>query len=84
VLDGDRFVVVPGFAIKAIDTTGAGDHFRAGFAHGLIQGWPIAEVLRFANATAAVSCTRRGAVASAASLADVEEMQRSHGTPWST
>ena len=73
-LDGDRFFVVPGFKVTAIDTTGAGDHFRAGFIHGVIQGWPIADILRFANATAAVSCTKRGAIASAPTLAEVAQM----------
>ena len=68
------FGVVPGFKVTAIDTTGAGDHFRAGFIHGVIQGWPIADILRFANATAAVSCTKRGAIASAPTLAEVERL----------
>ena len=66
--------MVPGFKVTAIDTTGAGDHFRAGFIHGVIQGWPIADILRFANATAAVSCTKRGAIASAPTLAEVERL----------
>jgi sulfofructose kinase len=76
VLDGDRFLTVPGFRVAAVDTTGAGDHFRAGFMHGVIQGWPIADILRFANATAAVSCTRRGAIASAPTLDEVQRLLR--------
>lgn len=61
-LDGDRFIVSPGFHVNAVDTTGAGDVFRGGFIYGLLQGWETERVLRFANAAAAVSCTRLGAM----------------------
>jgi sugar/nucleoside kinase (ribokinase family) len=63
-LDGDRLVHVPAFAVEAVDTTGAGDVFRGGFIYGYFKGWPIEDILRFANAAAAVSCTRLGAMAS--------------------
>ncbi len=68
----DRLYVEPGFAVKAVDTTGAGDVFRAGFIHAVLNGAGPAEILRFANAAAAVSCTRAGALNSVPSLADVE------------
>ena len=71
-LDGDRVVHSPAFPIHAVDTTGAGDVFRGGFIYATLQGWPIEHVLRFANAAAAVSCTRLGALAGIPSLADVE------------
>jgi sulfofructose kinase len=71
-LDGDRLVQSPGFPIHAVDTTGAGDVFRGGFIYATLQGWPIEQVLRFANAAAAVSCTRLGALAGIPSLPDVE------------
>ena len=51
---------VPGYAVAAVDTTGAGDIFRAGFIHGLLEGWPLERALRFANATAALKCTKLG------------------------
>jgi sulfofructose kinase len=73
-LDGDRVVRSPGFAVRAVDTTGAGDVFRAGFIHGRLSGWPLEQTLRFANAAAAVSCTRLGALSGVPSLADVEAM----------
>ena len=63
-LDGDRLIHVPAFAVDVVDTTGAGDVFRGGFIHGFLNGWPLEEILRFANAAAAVSCTRLGAMAS--------------------
>jgi sulfofructose kinase len=62
-LDGDRFLRSPGFAVKAVDTTGSGDVFRGGFIYGLLGGWPLERTLRFANAAAALSCTRLGAMA---------------------
>ncbi|HXH06550.1 MAG TPA: PfkB family carbohydrate kinase [Vicinamibacterales bacterium] len=61
-LDGDRLYYSPGFRVHAVDTTGAGDVFRGGFIHGLLQGWPTDRLLQFANAAAAASCTRLGAM----------------------
>jgi sulfofructose kinase len=73
-LDGDAFVHVPARTIHAVDTTGAGDVFRAGFIHGLVHDRPIRQILEFANAAAAVSCTRAGAMAGVPSLLDVEDL----------
>jgi sulfofructose kinase len=70
-LDGDRFLVSPGFVVNAADTTGSGDVFRAGFIYGLLHGWEIDRILRFANAAAAVACTRVGAMASIPTLDEV-------------
>lgn len=50
----------PGYAVQAVDTTGAGDVFRAGFIYGLLRGWPLERTLSFANATAALKCTQLG------------------------
>jgi sulfofructose kinase len=71
-LDGDRFHAETAFRVPVVDSTGAGDVFRAGFIYGLLQDWPPPRLLRFANAAAAVCCTRLGALASVPSLADVE------------
>jgi sulfofructose kinase len=51
---------VKGFKIKAIDTTGAGDVFHAGFIYGLLRNWEVSEILRFANAAAALKCRDLG------------------------
>lgn len=75
-LDGDRFVHVPAPAVEAVDTTAAGDVFRAGFIHGLLKRWPVDRTLQFANAAAALSCTRRGAMDSVPSLSEVERHLR--------
>jgi sugar/nucleoside kinase (ribokinase family) len=57
-----------------VDTTGAGDVFRAGFLFALLRGWSTEDTLRFANAAAAVSCTRLGALGGIPSLHEVEEL----------
>jgi sulfofructose kinase len=73
-LDGDMFHVAPAFKVKVVDATGAGDVFRAGFIYGLLQKSNVADRLRFANAAAALSCTRLGAIPAVPSLAEVQEL----------
>jgi sugar/nucleoside kinase (ribokinase family) len=73
-LDGDRLLQSPGFEVHAVDTTGAGDVFRGGFIFGLLQEWPVDRALRFANAAAAVSCTRTGALDGVPGREDVERL----------
>ena len=71
-LAGDRFIHQPAFPIDPVDTTGAGDIFRAGFIYALLGGETPGRILRFACAAAATSCTRRGAINSVPSLGEVE------------
>jgi sugar/nucleoside kinase (ribokinase family) len=78
-LDGDVFYAVAAFTVKVVDTTGAGDVFRSGFIYGLLQTWAVPDILRFANAAAASSCTRLGAIPSVPSLADVQTLLASVG-----
>ncbi len=70
----DELIIEKGFAITAVDTTGAGDVFRAAFIYGLLNGYPPRRMLRFANAAAAVSCTRAGAMAGVPALGEVERL----------
>jgi len=51
----------PAFPVKAVDTTGAGDVFHGAFALGVARRMPLKEILRFASAAAALSCTKMGA-----------------------
>lgn len=62
---------VPAFKVKAIDTTGAGDAFNASFIVALYKGMKLEDVAEFANAVAALKCTRMGAQSSP-SLGEVE------------
>jgi sugar/nucleoside kinase (ribokinase family) len=50
----------PGFRVQAVDTTGAGDAFHGAFLFGHLRGWPVAQTAEFANAVAAINCTRLG------------------------
>jgi sugar/nucleoside kinase (ribokinase family) len=71
-LNGE-FLHVEGFRVNAVDTTGAGDVFHAGFIYGLLQNWELAEILKFANAVAALKCRDIGGRKGIPSL---EEVQR--------
>jgi sugar/nucleoside kinase (ribokinase family) len=51
------------FAIDPVDTTGAGDAFHAGIAHGLLCGLSGDELFRVAHAVAACACLALGAQA---------------------
>ncbi len=44
-----------------VDTTGAGDMFRAGMLHGLNKGWPLPDCLRFAAVAGCLKCRALGA-----------------------
>jgi ribokinase len=67
-------VHAPAFAVAAVDTTGAGDGFNGALAVALAERRPLADALRFANATAALACTRRGAQPAMPHRADVERL----------
>ncbi len=54
-------VRVPAFRPDVVDTTGAGDAFMGGLSYALLQGWDQQRVGIFANACAALCCTRVGA-----------------------
>ena len=55
-----EFLCIEGLKVKSADTTGAGDIFHAGFIYGLLQNWEVVEILRFANAAAALKCQDLG------------------------
>jgi sulfofructose kinase len=59
----DRCVRFPAFRVQAVDTTGAGDIFHGAFIYGLLQNWTLRRIITFANAAAALNCTRLGAYA---------------------
>ena len=52
---------LPAFPVNAVDTTGAGDQFLAGFVSEVLRGASLPEALRFANACGALCTTAVGA-----------------------
>lgn len=61
-------------AVKAVDTTAAGDALNGAFAVGLMSGKTPIESVRFAVAAASLSVTRPGAQTSMPTLAEVTTM----------
>ncbi len=56
---------IPAIPVEALDTTGAGDVFVAGFVVASLAGWPLADRLAFAGLTAALSVQEFGGSLSA-------------------
>jgi ribokinase len=64
-------LIVAGRAVKAVDTTGAGDCFVGAVAAQLAAGKPIGEALAYANTAASISVQRMGAAPSMPTAAEV-------------
>jgi sugar/nucleoside kinase (ribokinase family) len=62
---------VPAIAVEALDPTGAGDVFVAGFVMGTLADWPLADRLAFAGLTAALSVQEFGGSLSAPGWAEI-------------
>lgn len=71
-LEGETLHHQPGFKVDVKDTTGAGDVFHGAFAFALAKGMPIADIVAFASAVAALKCTRLGGRDGVPDLATVE------------
>jgi fructokinase len=71
---------VPAFSVEVEDTTGAGDSFVAGFLHqlsrygmaGLNNPQTVHAIITYANAVAALTTTRCGAITAQPTAAEVE------------
>ena len=68
---GQAPVDLAGRAMAVCDTIGAGDTFTGALAAALARGEPLQEAMRWANAAAALSVTRHGAIAGIPSKAEV-------------
>ncbi len=75
----DGEVLVPGFKVKAVDTTAAGDIFNGALAVALAEDRPLPDAIRFANAAAALSVTRLGAQPSAPRRAAIAKFLATRG-----
>lgn len=71
-LDRGELRQVPAYAVKVVDTLGAGDTFHGAFTLMLAEGMSERPAMRFAAATAALKCTKHGGILAAPSRAEVE------------
>ena len=73
---GGQEIRTRGFAVDCVDTTGAGDAFRGGFAAGCLQDpqGHIDDVLAYANAVAALNCRALGARGGMPTSREVEQL----------
>ncbi|MGA2478544.1 MAG: ribokinase [Spirochaetia bacterium] len=63
---------VPGYAVKAVDATAAGDAFNGGLAYAIDSGADVFRAARFACAVGALCVTRSGSSRSMPTLSEVE------------
>jgi sugar/nucleoside kinase (ribokinase family) len=66
-------VQVPGLPMEALDATGAGDVFGAGFLTATLGGWSLAQRLSFANLCAGLSVQQFGGSLSAPGWGDIAD-----------
>jgi ribokinase len=66
--------MIAGRAVKAVDTTGAGDCFVGALAAQLADGMAIRDALNYANAAASICVQRMGAAPSMPTAAEVDEI----------
>ncbi len=71
-LVGSSSQLLPAPAVKAVDTTAAGDVFNAGLAVGLSEGLDLPAACKFANYSAALSVTRLGTQVATPSRGEVD------------
>ena len=78
-----RELRTPAFAVDCVDSTGAGDLFRAGFAAACLRAdvQDLETALGYANAVAALNCRALGARGAIPSADEVERLMRSRTAP---
>jgi 5-dehydro-2-deoxygluconokinase len=54
----DKAVAVPPIPVNVVNGLGAGDAFGGALCHGLLAGWELDRILRFANAAGAIVASR--------------------------
>ncbi|MDD9271668.1 carbohydrate kinase [Paenibacillus sp. GCM10023248] len=85
---GSKWGKVDSFPVRTVDTTGAGDGFLGAFLYRVlqagkpVQGWSedeLRQALTFANAAGALATTRKGAIPSLGTMAEIETLMQSKG-----
>ena len=68
-----RVIKRPAYQVEAVDTTGCGDLFHAGFSYGVVQGWDVEKSLDLGAWSAAMVSRKLGGRAGIPSLEEVVE-----------
>jgi ribokinase len=68
--------MLPSFAVKAVDTTAAGDAFCGALAAALAQDHQLPSAIRLGCAAGALACTKPGAAPSLPSQEEIRELMR--------
>jgi sugar/nucleoside kinase (ribokinase family) len=74
---GTEVTRAPGFKVNAVDTTGAGDSFDAGFISSYLRAEPLLESLRQGNACGALSTREPGGTAGQPDMKQLRRFLRS-------
>lgn len=69
---------ISSYPVRAVDTTGAGDNFVAGFLTGMLKGWNLQQCGRFANAAGALCVQGMGATTAVRSFEQVVDYMQNH------
>ena len=72
--DGTAAVEVPPVPVNVLNGLGAGDAFGGALCHGLLAGWDIEHVMRFANAAGAIVASRLACSDAMPTAAEVAEL----------
>ena len=65
-------VEVAPFPVEVVNGLGAGDSFGGALIHGLVEGWDLERILRFANVAGAIVASRRECSTAMPTTAEVE------------
>ncbi|MGZ0068719.1 5-dehydro-2-deoxygluconokinase [Microbacterium arborescens] len=68
----DESVIVPPHPVEVVNGLGAGDAFGGALCHGLLEGWELERMLRFANAAGAIVASRLECSTAMPATAEVE------------
>lgn len=72
-------VEVPPFAVEVVNGLGAGDSFGGALCYGLLQGWELTRILRFANIAGAIVASRLECSTAMPTYDEVQQIMEAQG-----
>jgi 5-dehydro-2-deoxygluconokinase len=70
----DETVEVAPYPVEVVNGLGAGDGFGGALCYGLLSGWPLERIIRFANVAGAIVATRRECSTAMPTTAEVDQI----------